>query len=53
MKSNKSAQQIRYFLSTNSGSPNGLIKENLREIPVQNLGISVNFTEMYQIKTTI
>ena len=38
--------KLAYFLATKSGAINGMIQENLREIPVENLNVSLNFTDI-------
>ena len=46
-KATNHPNKIRYFLSTRAGAINGMLPENLREIPTENLNISTNFVEMY------
>jgi hypothetical protein len=42
---------MKYFLTTNTGAINGMIKENLRDVTI--CGVSLAFSEMYQIKKVV
>lgn len=53
MESDRNERKLVYFLSTKAGAVNGMIPHNLREIPAENLNLSLNFVDMLQSKKVL
>ena len=53
MESDPNERKLVYFLSSKGGAANGMIPENLREIPTKNLNLSLNFVDMIQSKKVL
>ena len=53
MSGEKDPPKIAYYLSTKSGAINGMIAENLREIPTENLNVSLNFVDIFNSRKVL